>query len=91
MSYSIQAQLSSDAEFIARVSSCAAEEVPKTHQPTQWARDHIWWVAAAPGFSEAYEYAINADNPNPGKDPAVITDAQILGAVQALVAELGQT
>ena len=45
-------------------------------------------ISAAPGFADAYEYAINSDNPNPGKDPAVITDAMILGAVQALFAEL---
>lgn len=85
MSYSVQAQLSSDADFIARVSACAAVEAPKSHQPPQWARDHIWWVAAAPGFADAYEYAIANDNPNPGQDPAVITDAMILGAVQQLV------
>ena len=88
MPYSAQAQLSSDADFIARVAACAAVEIPKTHQPMQWARDHIWWIAAAPGFADAYEYAINSDNPNPGKDPAVITDAMILGAVQALEQEM---
>ena len=31
----------------------------------------------------AYESAVIADNPNPGGDPAVITDAAILAAVQA--------
>lgn len=30
----------------------------------------------------AYESALAAGNPNPGGDPAVITDAQILGVVQ---------
>jgi hypothetical protein len=31
----------------------------------------------------AYEYAQNAGNENPGGDPAVITDADILSSVQA--------
>jgi hypothetical protein len=31
----------------------------------------------------AYESAVIADNPNPGGDPSVITDAAILSSVQA--------
>lgn len=31
----------------------------------------------------AYESALAGDNPDPGGDPAVITDAAILGSVQA--------
>lgn len=87
MSYSAQAQLSNDSDFLARVSSCAAVEVPKTHQPKQWAADHIWWVAASPGFADAYEYALNTNVERPGNDPAVITDGQILASVQAIMAE----
>jgi hypothetical protein len=74
--------------FRDRVAACAGVEVPKTHQPTQWANDHIWWISAAPGFADAYEYALNTGVENPGNDPAVITDAQILAAVQALITEL---
>lgn len=87
MSYSTQATMSVDGDFIARVAACAAVEVPKTHQPQQWANDHVWWVAASPGFADSYEYAVNTDVPRPGNDPAVITDEQILSAVQALIAE----
>ncbi len=29
-----------------------------------------------------YEYAITAENPSPGGDPTVITDAQLLGIIQ---------
>ena len=64
MSYSSQAQLSSDTDFIARVAACAAVEISKLYQPTQWARDHVWWISAAPGFADAYEYAINTDKGN---------------------------
>ena len=44
-------------------------------------------MAASPGFADAYEYALNTDVERPGNDPAVITDGQILAAVQALVNE----
>lgn len=89
MSYSSQALLANDNDFRQRVSACAAVEVPHSHQPLQWAIDHIWWVSASPGFADAYEYALNVDPPvdRPGNDPAVITDAQILSEVQALIAE----
>ena len=88
MSYTSQADLSVDPDFIHRLSAAAAVEVDKTHQPVQWAADHVWWIAAAPGFADAYESAQVAGNPAPGKDPAVISDAQILSAVQALLTEL---
>ena len=91
MSYQAQATLSYDGEFINRVAACAAEEIPKTHKPQVWAADHIWWIAAAPGFSESYGYALETGVEHPGADPAVITDAQILGAVQALRTELETT
>jgi hypothetical protein len=40
----------------------------------------IWPVSI--DAEAAYESAVIAGNPNPGGDPAVITDAQLLGAVQ---------
>lgn len=88
MSFHSQSKLSNDLGFLQRISACAAVEVPKTHQPQQWAKDHIWWVSAAPGFADAYESALVAEVPDPGTDPAVISDNQILAAVQALLNEL---
>lgn len=85
MSYSSQAQLSNDSDFVARTSAAAAVEVSKTHQPQQWAVDHIWWMAASPGFASAYESALAGDIERPGNDPAVISDEQILSAIQALI------
>ena len=41
----------------------------------------IWPVAI--DAEAPYEFAVNGGNPNPGGDPAVITDAQILSSVQA--------
>jgi len=87
MSYSSQAMLSMDTDFMNRVNAAAAVEVPHSHQPQRWGADNIWWIAAAPGFADSYEYALNTNVERPGNDPAVITDAQILAAVQALVEE----
>jgi len=87
MSYSSQAALSGDGDFISRVSASAAVEVPQPESPVTWARNHIWRIAAAPGFATAYESAVLAGIPRPGNDPGVITDPQILSAVQAELAE----
>ena len=83
VSYSAQAQLSGDPDFVSRVSASAAVEVPPPEHPVTWAREHIWRVAAAPGFADAYESALAGNVSRPGNDPAVISDAQILSAVQA--------
>ena len=93
MSYSSQAALSVDPHFYNRVSACAAVEIPNSGLATNppvptgpdWARVNVWAVAAAPGFADAYEYALNTSVEDPGNDPAVITDAQIGAAVQALL------
>lgn len=41
----------------------------------------LWPVSVA--NEAAYEYALNAGNPNPGGDATVVTDADIQAAVQA--------
>jgi hypothetical protein len=86
MSYSSQAALSGDPDFISRVSASAAVEVAQPENPVTWARAHIWRIGAAPGFADAYESALVAGVERPGNDPAVISDAQILSAVQAELA-----
>lgn len=83
MSYASQSLLSQDYDFNLRVSACAAIELNRVHDPQAWARDHIWRIASSPGFADSYEYAMNTDVARPGWDPAVITDEQILAAVQA--------
>jgi hypothetical protein len=85
MSYYYQALLSTDPDFIQRVAACAAVEITLADlQPTQWAYDHMWIIAASPGFADAYSSAIVANVPTPGRDEAVISDGQILAAVQAI-------
>jgi hypothetical protein len=87
VSYSAQAKLSQDVAFINRVAACAAVEQPD--DAVSWAYGNVWDVAAAPGFADAYESALAGDVDNPGDDPSVISDAQILAAVQAILAGAG--
>lgn len=88
MAYYDVALLSSDSDFLAR---CAAAysvdtlgDADRTN-PSDWANTHGWDLASAPGFGDAYASAVAGGVPNPGRDPAVISDAQILSAVQFLL------
>lgn len=83
MSYSTLAQLATDTDFLNRVTACAATQ--GIRQADKWAEDNRWALAAQPGFDNAYAYAVATDHVEPGKDVAVISDADILSAVQALL------
>jgi len=88
MAYGDIALLQQDADFNLRVAACYATETtddPARTDPASWAAMHAWDMAAQPGFGDAYAYALANGNPRPGWDPAVITDAQILSAVQSLL------
>lgn len=54
-------------------------QLVKRGQGAVW---QLFQYVMAVGTETDYEYAVNAGNPNPGGDPAVITDAAILGVVQ---------
>ena len=85
MAYFDVAQLSGDGDFIDRVTAAYATDHPDTAQDAPaWADTHRWNVAGQPGFGDAYASAIAGGVPNPGRDPAVISDAQILSAVQSI-------
>lgn len=85
MAYMDQAQLSQDRDFQQRLAACGATENELDGvDALSWATAHQWEVAAAPGFADAYASALAAGVEHPGADPSVISDAQILSAVQAL-------
>jgi hypothetical protein len=84
MAYYDVALLTADVDFTSRVTACyASEPSAGSTFPSQWVQEHIWSIAASPGFGDAYAYALATNLPNPGRDPAVISDNQILAAVQA--------
>jgi len=88
MSYLLQAELASDELIMRRVTACAASE--GFAQPDSWAWERRWRLSAQPGWVDAYASAHAANFPAPGADQAVISDAQILSAVQQLAAEDAQ-
>jgi hypothetical protein len=87
MAYYDIALLHSDQDFLNRVAACYSQETTFDRElnPDVWVGQHSWDLAAAPGFGDAYAYALANENQAPGKDPSVITDGQILAAVQAIL------
>ncbi len=88
MSYATQSTIAQDKDFTNRCNSCAAVEVPATVNPNPlaWVAENIWKLATAPGFDTKYESAVAAGIGRPGWEPSVIPDADILAAVQAILA-----
>lgn len=87
MGYLAMSVIGDDPFMRARVAACAAQQgcADEGIEPDVWAL--AWrrtWGAAA-GWDAAWESAQAAGNEFPGKDPAVITDAQILAQVQAMM------
>ncbi|WP_119697049.1 hypothetical protein [Microbacterium halotolerans] len=89
MTYLDIATMKDDPWLRARVAACAALE--GIDRPDQWAIDHRWKLAAQPGWAASWASALvtNAaiEGYEPGKDQGCVTDAVILSAVQALIAE----
>lgn len=84
MSYTTIHQCANDDEFLARLMAAAAQE---GHDNPEYAASVLlrWPVSSKTDIEDAYEFALNSGNPSPGGDPAVITDQQILSAVQAIL------
>lgn len=83
MSYTSIAVCARDPALTERVMACVAQEGEDLNaMPAQI----YWTVAATSDIEQAYAYALEADNPNPGGDPTVITDQMLLSVVQAIYA-----
>lgn len=84
--YLTQATIAANQSMQARLASCAAQEnaTDAGVDPYAWAYEWRLVWAAAPGWADAWESAEANGNPDPGADPAVITDAQILTQVQTM-------
>ena len=83
MGYFEVSEMSGDPDLTARVRACAAQE--STRDPYQWTAANMLEVCSAPGWDAAWTSALAAGVPTPGRDPAVISDAMILSAVQPLI------
>jgi hypothetical protein len=82
MAYSDVALLSADNDFINRTRACVVTEGEA--DPLGWTSDHIWQMASAPTFGDKYAYALLNGVDRPGNDQSVISDPEILSAVQAI-------
>lgn len=63
-------------------------DLPNTASPYNaqaWVESNSYLWAASPDWGAAWDSALAGGNEEPGKDPAVITDGQILSTVQALL------
>lgn len=54
-------------------------------QPEAWQYLYRWRLAASPGWDAAWESAVAGGIEDPGADAGVITDGQILAAVQQII------
>lgn len=88
MSYLTQANLAADQNILLRVTACSATQ--HIGDPQAWAYQHQWRLSAQPGWVSAYSSAkaLHESSPDtappPGANPAGITDAMILSAVQSI-------
>ena len=84
MSLNTIADLAEDQDFIKRVKVAVVLQKIDTN-PEAWVQENILMVAASDGFEAAYSSALAQDYmKSPGKNPAVITDEQIMNAVKAI-------
>lgn len=77
--------IAGDATMMGRLAACAAQQ-SAPGDPYQWAYTHRYTWAASPGWAAAWDSAVAGGIEDPGSDPAVITDPQILTQVQTMLA-----
>ena len=85
MSYSSIAEMVDSQSLRSRIVACVAQE--GITNPVEWTASNMWKIAAAPGWADDWDYAVNTATPNVNPDTGarndVISDADILAAVQA--------
>lgn len=90
MTYSSIRNLATDGTLMGRITACAATEGIET--PDSWVAARMWKFASQPGWGDKWQYAVdNATantNPDIGARDDVISDPDILAAVQALNTEV---
>lgn len=89
MSYWDVAEMSQNGDLMMREAACYATEPNPTEDPVQWALKFGMLLAGQPGWAEAWASAVAGGVERPGKDAGVITDGQILSAVQSVKAADG--
>lgn len=84
-------QIANDPPMNNRVMACAAQQqnLGASIDSSTWTWENRFLWAASPSWGEKWDYALAShaadQSYQPGADPAVITDADILSTVQELV------
>lgn len=95
------ADIAADQYMNARMRACVTQQAFQEVIPLDveeapvWVAQNAYVWAASPSWGEKWKYSLDShtgeDPPyEPGKDDAVITDADILSTVQALIPSQGQ-
>jgi hypothetical protein len=88
MSYLTQNDIANSQAMQNRVAQAVAQEGLPDQDPDLWTFNNRRTWSSAPGWDAAWESAL-VSNPDPeydpGKDPGVITDGQILSQVQSML------
>jgi hypothetical protein len=85
MSYITGHLISQDQDIRNRAAVAAAEQGVAAGEEEHWVFIHCRRLATQPGWAAAWESALANGVERPGLDPAVISDGQILAAVQSLL------
>ena len=89
MSYSSIQALATDGSLMGRINAAAATQ--GLENPDSWVAQRMWKFASQPTWGDKWAYAVdNATvnvNPDTGIRTDVISDGDILAAVQAIIAE----
>lgn len=90
--------IASDPDFTARLNAGAAQQ-DVSGDPVAWVWQNRYDLAAAPSWAEKVDYWLASNPPAEGEPPsndwaldqAVISDADIISQIQALLSERGLT
>lgn len=86
MTYAAIVEIAQSGSLYSRVVACVAGQ--DIDNPHQWTQDHMWQLAAQPGWADDWKYAKDTGNvnvnPDTGARDDVISDDKILAAVQSL-------
>jgi len=76
--------IAADPAMLGRVTACAGQQGSEL-PPEVWAWENRYRWAAAPGWGQQWDSAVASGVEDPGADPAVITDGDILAVVQPML------
>lgn len=92
-SYHVTYLITEDSGMRVRVAACAQAEALSGSknlgmEPEEWAHENRWRWASTPGWNGKAQTALENGVDTWGLDPSVITDGDILSAIQPMITAL---